>query len=65
VYVICGEGRVDVFRQEAADQYSLEASITTAPRARTGLFVPEEGKLYVAAPSAGSEPARVLVYAVR
>jgi len=65
VYVICGEGRVDVFRQETADQYSLESSIKTAPRARTGLFVPEHGKLYVAAPSVGSAPARVLVYAVR
>ena len=65
VYVIGGEGRVDVFRQETADQYSLESSIKTAPRARTGLFVPEHGKLYVAAPSVGSAPARVLVYAVR
>src|SRR5258706_4354305 len=65
VYVICGEGRVDVFRQETADQYSLESSIKTAPRARTGLFVPEDAKLYVAAPSVGSAPARVLVYAVR
>ena len=65
VYVICGEGRVDVFRQETADQYSLESSVKTAPRARTGLFVPEDGKLYVAAPSVGSAPARMLVYTVR
>ena len=62
VYVICGEGRVDIFRAEGRDQYEREASIRTAPRARTGLFVPELGTLYVAAPSTGSERARVLVY---
>jgi hypothetical protein len=42
-----------------------QASIKTAPRARTGLFVPEFDKLFVAAPAAGSLPARVLVYQVR
>lgn len=65
VYVICGEGRVDVFRQASTDAYVHEASIKTAPRARTGLFVPELSKLFVAAPAAGSSPARVLVYRVR
>src|SRR5438874_5174781 len=50
VYVICGEGRVDVFLQEGADRYAHQGSVKTAPRARTGLFVPEDGKLYVAAP---------------
>jgi DNA-binding beta-propeller fold protein YncE len=65
VYVICGEGKVDVFRQETPDRYVLEDTIVTAPRARTGLFVPMESKLYVAAPAAASAPARVLVYHTR
>ena len=65
VYVICGEGRVDVLRQETADRYPHEASVKTAPRARTGLFVPEEGRLYVAAPAAGTGPAGILVYRAR
>jgi DNA-binding beta-propeller fold protein YncE len=65
VYVICGEGRVDVFRQEKADRYSPESSVKTAPRARTGLFEPEEGKLYVAAPAVGTSRARLLVYRTR
>ena len=65
LYVICGEGRVDVFRQESADRYVNEGSVTTAPKARTGLFVPEAGRLYVAAPATGDSPARVLVYATR
>jgi DNA-binding beta-propeller fold protein YncE len=65
VYVICGEGRVDILRQESPDRYAPEASIKTAPRARTGLYVPGEGKLYVAAPVVGASQARVLVYRVR
>jgi DNA-binding beta-propeller fold protein YncE len=65
VYVICGEGRVDVFRQDDADHYSQIGTVKTAPRARTGLFVPEDGRLYVAAPAVDSAPARILVYRVR
>jgi DNA-binding beta-propeller fold protein YncE len=65
VYVICGEGRIDIFNQESPDRYSLAGSVQTAPRARTGLFVPGSGKLYVAAPEAGSSPARVLSYRIR
>jgi DNA-binding beta-propeller fold protein YncE len=65
LYVVCGEGRIDVFRQDASQHYVHQSSIKTAPRARTGLFVPEDGKLYVAAPVAGSSPARVLVYQVK
>lgn len=61
LYVICGEGRVDVFRQDR-DRYVHDGSVKTAPRARTGLFVAQEGRLYVAAPAVGASPARVLVY---
>jgi DNA-binding beta-propeller fold protein YncE len=65
IYVICGEGKINVFRQETPDRYVIEASLDTAPRARTGLFVPEEARLYVAAPAIGGSPARLLVYGVR
>ena len=61
VYVLCGEGRVDVVRTEG-DRYAVVERVTTAPRARTGLFVAEQERLYVAAPANGSAPARVLVY---
>jgi DNA-binding beta-propeller fold protein YncE len=65
IYVICGEGRIDVVKQLDPDHYSLESTVSTAPRARTGLFVPENRRLYVAAPSIGASPARVLTYRVR
>jgi hypothetical protein len=65
LYVICGEGRIDIVRQEDPDHYSMEGTLRTAPRARTGLFIPEEARLYVAAPAIGTSPARLLVYRVR
>jgi DNA-binding beta-propeller fold protein YncE len=65
LYVICGEGRVDVLRQDDPDRYSQIATVKTAARARTGLFVPEEGRLYVAAPAVDGTPARILVYRAR
>jgi DNA-binding beta-propeller fold protein YncE len=65
IYVICGDGEVNVFQQVTPDRYVIDESIETAPRARTGLFVPEEGRLYVAAPGSGVAPARILVYRVR
>jgi len=65
VYVICGEGRLDVVRQESVDRYTPESSNKTAARARTGLFVPELDTVYIAAPAEGSSPARVLVYRVK
>jgi len=65
LFVICGEGRIDIVRQEDPDHYSLEGTVRTAPRARTGLFVPEERRLYVAAPAIGTSPARLLAYRLR
>ena len=53
---------MDVLKQEDADHYAPEASVKTGPRARTGLFVPEQRRLYVAAPAAERAPARILVY---
>jgi DNA-binding beta-propeller fold protein YncE len=65
IYVICGEGKLNVFRQDSPDRYVMDESLDTAPRARTGLFVPEAERLYVAAPAIGATPARILVYRVR
>jgi len=65
VYVVCGEGRIDVLRQDDPDHYTAEGSVATARRARTGLLVPEDDALYVAAPADGASPARVLAYKLR
>jgi DNA-binding beta-propeller fold protein YncE len=65
VYVIGGEGAVEVLRQRDPDHYERVGRITTAPGARTGLFVPAFNRLFVAAPHRGPHPARVLVYEVK
>jgi hypothetical protein len=65
VYVIGGQGFVDVFEQKSADQYDRVAHYPTAPGARTGLFVPDWGKLFVAVPRRGEQRAEVLVFEAR
>jgi DNA-binding beta-propeller fold protein YncE len=62
VYVIGGQGFVDVFQQEDADHYERTAHCTTAPGARTGLFVPDWKKLLVAIPHRGEQRTEILVY---
>jgi DNA-binding beta-propeller fold protein YncE len=62
VYVIGGQGFVDVFEQKDADRYERTAHYPTAPGARTGLFVPEWSKLFVAVPHRGEQRAEILVY---
>jgi DNA-binding beta-propeller fold protein YncE len=64
VYIIGGEGAVTVIRLNGADRYEQVSKTPTAPGARTGLFVPTLNTLFVAAPHRGTEPARILVYAL-
>lgn len=62
VYVIGGDGFVDVFAQAGADNYQRIEHIATAPGARTGLFVPDWGKLFVAVPHRAEQRSELLVY---
>ena len=64
LYVIGGEGFVDVFARRGGTLERL-ARVPTAGGARTGLFVPAEDRLYVAAPRRGTATASVLIYSVR
>jgi hypothetical protein len=64
VYVIGGVGYVDVFETKDETHYQRVAHLPTAPGARTGLFVAEWGKLFVAAPKRGGENAGILVFDV-
>jgi DNA-binding beta-propeller fold protein YncE len=63
IYVVGGEGAVEVFRQRDPNNYESIQRMTTAPGARTGLFVPAWHSLFVAAPHRGPHSAKILVYA--
>ena len=62
LYVVCGEGAVDVVRQQDADHYSLIERVRTARGARTGLLVPGLATLFVAVPARRSAPAEIRAY---
>jgi DNA-binding beta-propeller fold protein YncE len=57
LYVIGGEGFVDVFDTRERSHYERVARLPTTAGARTGLWVPELGRLFVAAPHRGQEAA--------
>jgi DNA-binding beta-propeller fold protein YncE len=65
VYVIGGEGFVDVLEQKDADHYARISRQRTAPGARTGLFVPEWEELFVAVPHRGEQRAEILLYGTK
>jgi len=64
LYVIGGEGYVDVLQRDAGDVFKRTARIATASGARTGLFVPEQNRLYVAVPHRGAQRAEIRVYEI-
>jgi hypothetical protein len=61
VYVIGGEGFVDVFDAAPSGKYERLARIATRAGARTGLWSSELDELFVAWPSRDGRPARVQV----
>jgi hypothetical protein len=64
IYVICGEGAIDVFGA-VGERYGHLARIRTAPGARTGLFVPELDRLFLAVRARSGTPAAIWVYGTR
>lgn len=65
IYVIGGEGRVDILQRNDKGHYTQISQFATSPGARTGLFVPSLKRLFVAAPHRGATGARILVYRVQ
>jgi MFS family permease len=61
LYVIGGEGAVDVLSRDG-DRLRRLARIETRDGARTGLWVPSQGRLYVAVPARGGAPAEVRAF---
>jgi DNA-binding beta-propeller fold protein YncE len=61
VYVVCGEGFIDVF-DAAGGAYQRVVRLPTVRGARTGLFIPSLDLLAVAVRASGSEPAALWLY---
>lgn len=64
LYVICGDGTVQVLRGGEQGPVELERT-GTVPGARTGLFVPELDRLLVAVRAHGGEPAAIWIFKPR
>jgi DNA-binding beta-propeller fold protein YncE len=56
LYASCGEGYLVVIKQKDADTYEAVEKIPTAKGAKTSLFVPETGRLYLAVPRQEGKP---------
>jgi DNA-binding beta-propeller fold protein YncE len=64
VYVIGGDGAVDVFQMSDPNHCEHAGRTNTASGARTGLFVPGLDRLFVAVTHRESQAAKVLVYQI-
>ncbi len=64
LYVVCGEGQIDVVRG-SGEQYAVAEHVPTAPGARTGLFVPSLSTLFIAVPARGGSVAEIRAYKIR
>lgn len=61
LYVICGAGLIDLLATSQG-RYASIGRLTTAPGARTGLFVPELDRLFVAVPASSRQGAAIWVF---
>jgi DNA-binding beta-propeller fold protein YncE len=65
IYLSCGAGYVDVFRETDANSYTSQGRIASHTGARTSLFIPELNQLILAAPSTFNSSAQLLVYSIK
>ena len=64
IYATGGEGAIAIAQQRDADHYREIARVQTVKGARTSLFAPELGRLFLAVRKQGAEDAAIRVYAV-
>jgi DNA-binding beta-propeller fold protein YncE len=65
LYVAGGEGFIDVFDAQAPTALKRSSRVPTADGARTALFAPALGRLYLAVPHRGSQRAEIRVFEAR
>jgi hypothetical protein len=62
IYLTGGAGCISVIAQDDADHYRLLGNVPTAAGARTSLYVPELGLLYVAVPHRDAQRAELRIF---
>ena len=62
LYVIGGQGFIDVLLQKDPDHYERIARYPVPTGTRTGLFAPDWGKLFAAVPHRGEQISEILVF---
>jgi len=62
LYVVGGEGFVDVLQQDDPDHLTRLARLPSASGARTALYVPEQGRLYLAVPQRGPQRSEIRLF---
>jgi len=62
LYISGGDGTLAIVRQTGPDRYERAGTIRTGAGARTCLFVPASGRLYLAVPHRGTQRAEVRVF---
>jgi hypothetical protein len=66
IYGSCGEGYLVVIQQSDADNYAMLAKLPTAKLARTSLFDPDSGRLFLGVPRQdGKDGPEIRVYQAR
>lgn len=65
IYLSCGGGYIDVFKQTDANTYTTNGKISSHSGARTSLFIPELNQLIVAFPSGFNNDASLLIYSIK
>jgi len=64
LYIVGGEGFIEAYSQDTPDHYTRIARLPTASGARTALFVPEAGRLFLAVPHRDQQRAEIRVFKV-
>ena len=64
IYAVCGAGKIDIIDQAGANSYKTSAKVDTAEGARTGFFVADRDRLFVAVPHRGSQQAEIRAYQI-
>ncbi len=65
IYLSCGNGYIDIFKQTDANTYIAHGKVSTHSGARTSLFITELKQLIVALPSGFNNNASLLIYKVK